>query len=345
MMEISSATREDVNGILDFIRTDWKEDHYFIQDPDFFRYHYEGRGTEFNFILAKDSARKITGILGYMDYSEAVTGGDIFLSLWKVRASPDPTLGLKLLQTLLTKTSPRGVYCTGINKKTIGIYRYLGYHTGVMKRTFLPNPSLTKFDILKCENKNCFLDAKVSLQRPARIKNVDGHEFSFRFIKNKSLAIFPEKSPIFFERRFVNHPRYHYVFWVAEYGSRQLGIVTRELRARGKSSLRIVDMHGDFSLLSALRTDLLCLLEESGYEYVELTFAGLNIETVRQAGFLEASQSLILPAYFEPFEQANVDCFYFSSINKGFHLFLGDGDQDRPNEIVRESKKEHGVAK
>ena len=38
----------------------------------------------------------------------------------------------------------------------------------------------------------------------------------------------------------------------------------------------------------------------------------------------------IIPEYFSPFEQKNVDIYYMSEMDKPI-LFKGDGDMDRPN--------------
>lgn len=38
----------------------------------------------------------------------------------------------------------------------------------------------------------------------------------------------------------------------------------------------------------------------------------------------------IIPTYFEPFVQKNID-IWFQSSEKGLCIFKADGDQDRPN--------------
>ena len=42
---------------------------------------------------------------------------------------------------------------------------------------------------------------------------------------------------------------------------------------------------------------------------------------------------IIIPNYYEPFEQKNIDINFSTNIHEGFRMFKGDGDQDRPNSI------------
>ena len=56
-------------------------------------------------------------------------------------------------------------------------------------------------------------------------------------------------------------------------------------------------------------------------------------QLVKQAGFCEVRYDInIIPDYFNPFEQVNVDIYVDSSNNrKKCFFFKADGDQDRPN--------------
>ena len=50
-------------------------------------------------------------------------------------------------------------------------------------------------------------------------------------------------------------------------------------------------------------------------------------------GFLKRTENdpNIIPNYFEPFEQKNVDIYFVSNVMENLHLYRGDGDQDRPS--------------
>ena len=51
----------------------------------------------------------------------------------------------------------------------------------------------------------------------------------------------------------------------------------------------------------------------------------------QKAGFVEcADDTNIIPNYFNPFEQRNIDLYLVDPIIEGFRAFRGDGDQDRP---------------
>ena len=71
-------------------------------------------------------------------------------------------------------------------------------------------------------------------------------------------------------------------------------------------------------------------------EYLSFYEYGLSDEVLYEAGLRKYSgEELILPCYYEPFEQVNVDIdfHYFNSenVSKALYFFKGDADQDRPN--------------
>ena len=326
---IERAKTHDIPALVEFIRAEWKSDHVFVQSPSFFQYQYEDEFGNLNFFVSRDSNHDLTGILGFMNYGSNPTGGDIFLSLWKVKATGDPTLGLKLLERLKSDLSPRGLYCTGINKNTFGIYKYLGYRTGSLHRYALLNPDIADRKIIQAP-------AAIStrpIKSDCRFRELTNQNEILNLLETTSPGNHPKKSSLFFKKRFLNHPVYSYRFWLLEPQASQLLVVTREISALGRKALRLVDLQGDHSHLPRLAPHLLTLMKNNGYEYTELTFEGLSTSLVEESGFIEAKDETIMPGYFEPFERKNVDIHYFSARSEGFTLFLGDGDQDRPNQI------------
>ena len=263
---IERAKNQDVASLVEFIRTEWKSDHVFVRSPSFFQYQYECENGDLNFFISRDPERNITGILGFMNYGSGPTGGDIFLSLWKVIATGDPTLGLKLLERLKSDLNPRGLYCTGINKKTIGIYKYLGYRTGTMQRYVLLNPANIDPQII--QTPEAIRVQELTVQDPpsalgsGRLTPSENSVCQFseltdptdilNLVAALSQNCHPNKSSRFFSKRFLIHPFYTYRFWKLEQQGSQLFLVTRELRALEKKALRLVDLQGDHSLLPNL---------------------------------------------------------------------------------------------
>ena len=77
------------------------------------------------------------------------------------------------------------------------------------------------------------------------------------------------------------------------------------------------------------------------HEYVDIYEVGIEDEILENSGFLERVEKdvNIIPNYFEPFVQENIEIYYMSNCKDKFRMFKGDGDQDRPS-IVKEKKDE-----
>ena len=58
---------------------------------------------------------------------------------------------------------------------------------------------------------------------------------------------------------------------------------------------------------------------------------GVDSNILQKAGWIKLDETdNIIPNYFSPYEQINVDINYCTS-DENIVLFRGDGDQDRPN--------------
>lgn len=356
---IQRAKASDSQRLRDFISTDWKADHYFVLNPSFFDYHYSalcgdlgGRDLNMYFATAPDGGGEVVGVLGFIPLAfvrgahEETHGleNEIFLSLWKVRPSNDPSLGMRLLQFLMQDYEPVGLYCTGINKKTLGIYKFLRYQTGVMARHILLNPCVSEYQIVRVSDevaRRCHdLQCDVS-QGPSELLQVS----DFGLLRDQLMAtgddgMRPKKSWAYIRWRYLEHPVYDYRIWEVSGLCDRLFVVTRKLTLGTSKAFRIVDFLGNRQLLldfaPSIGDTLRSWLRQGGGEYVELTQAGLSDDLLAKMGFYRVrteDENVVMPAYFEPFAQENVDIFYFSALKERTCLFLGDGDQDRPNEL------------
>ena len=76
------------------------------------------------------------------------------------------------------------------------------------------------------------------------------------------------------------------------------------------------------------------LSETDGAEYIDFYCAGINEEDVYEAGFVEVNEEdgNIIPNYFEPFVQENID-IWVDSREYNSLFTKADADQDRPNII------------
>ena len=72
---------------------------------------------------------------------------------------------------------------------------------------------------------------------------------------------------------------------------------------------------------------------KTAYEFIDFYCYGIAHQYLKKAGFSLLSQEdgNIIPNYFEPFERENVKIRIVVAHWPSFHLYRGDGDQDRPS--------------
>jgi hypothetical protein len=157
-------------------------------------------------------------------------------------------------------------------------------------------------------------------------------------VMRKNPPTLPYKSKSYFVNRYFNHPSYRYeAFAIQAGGGIESVFVFRNVRHDGASALRIIDGFGDYSKTKSLRDAVQQLLAEKKAEYIDLYCKGINADILVSAGFVphSADSKIIIPNFFEPFEQINRNVNYacLNPHGKEFIFFKGDGDQDRPNMV------------
>ena len=102
-----------------------------------------------------------------------------------------------------------------------------------------------------------------------------------------------------------------------------------------------MDFLGDEKEFNELISYLVEKMFQEKHEYIDIYEIGLEDITLENSGFLERFENdvNIIPNYFEPFVQKNIEIYYMSNCKDKFRMFKGDGDQDRPS-IVKEKKDE-----
>ena len=147
------------------------------------------------------------------------------------------------------------------------------------------------------------------------------------------------KSDIYIKNRFFVHPVYKYkVYAIFKKGRLQALCVLRPILHEGVTVLRIVDFIGGNEAFAILSDFILAMLEEYDAEYIDLYSHGVQIDLLKQAGFINRKKvnGLIIPNYFEPFEQKNIDITFAYKTDQTLppvRLFKADGDQDRPKQL------------
>ena len=96
--------------------------------------------------------------------------------------------------------------------------------------------------------------------------------------------------------------------------------------------LKIVDFIGYDEDIIGISIALDKLMKSKNYEYVDFYLYGIKDDIMKQSGMiLREDNTNVIPNYFEPFVQENIDLNFSTNFREGFRIYRGDGDQDRPS--------------
>ena len=324
---IRFATPADVPSIMKFLDVYWRKGHIFARDEKFFRYFFQ-EDDKVNFVISEENGI-INAMEGFVPYGK--TKRDIMLSMWKANHTGDPVLGIKIFDYIRKNADVRIMASPGINTKTIPLYEYFGYPTGKMKHWYRLNGNVEyKIAVIK---DNTVLPVKNLSARFKEFTTMDELTASMDMEKYKASNPKPYKENFYIKHRYFDHPiwKYHCFGLVKDDDTVHTVFFYRVQECNGSQVIRLVDCIGDFNDFAKIGTVLDELLKRHNAEYVDLYEAGLNDELLKQAGLIEVETTEnIIPEYFAPYEQRNIDIYYFTTDDE-IVLFKGDGDQDRPN--------------
>ena len=143
----------------------------------------------------------------------------------------------------------------------------------------------------------------------------------------------PYKSLPYVKKRYYKHPSYRYHIYALENKESivETLLVLRIQECNGSRALWLIDCIGNVNNLKNSTSLFDELMNTFNCEYVDVYEAGINAEIFIEGGWEKVNdEGNIIPDYFAPFEQKNVN-IYFSMSDNTAVLFKGDGDQDRPN--------------
>jgi len=332
MEGIRLANTNDISQIMMFINDHWKENHILARDKAFFTYEHQDIDT-INYVISLED-NKINGILGFIKYSE--NNSDIATVLWKtLKSDARPMLGVELLQFLRRQEGYNMVFSPGINKKTIGIYNYLGIYTNHLNQFLIINDNIQDYQILKLKQKIKLIPNNFILNSNYSLSEINESELTFNFDEHDYFV--PHKDRAYFSKRYFNHPIYKYKVY-AVYKKERLSslLVTREIVAQNSKILRIMDYLGDERDIVYISSHLYQIVLDHDYEYVDFMCFGFSEDTLTRAGFSKIdlrSNELVAPNYFAPFIQENIQINFMADIKsiEKLRICKADGDQDRPS--------------
>ncbi|MFD2670595.1 hypothetical protein [Marinicrinis sediminis] len=348
-MDIRFSRLEERGRLTRFIHEHWKADHPLVLDPALMDWQYrnEQAGHD-HFVVAVQPSGELEGVLGFIPTSQfdpsLTVNPDIWLSIWKVKeGSRSAGLGMQLLSYLMSEVNPRSIAALGISEVARSIYRLMGYTTGKLRHFYMLHPNLRSFQLASGISD----EDRRSMQNESsqeRVQLIRCEESSFLSGVDHGLVAttgaIPHKTRTYFRQRYFRHPSYRYdTYAIVREEAPQGFIVMRTAKHQTSRAIRIVDYIGREEAWIGLGPCLQQLLLDSGAEYVDFYQHGMQEQIIRQAGFQkrDGDRSVIIPNYFEPFSQENVELefAYKQSSDRPYYLFKGDSDQDRPNQIGR----------
>lgn len=339
--EIRLGKKNDIEKIMNFINEHWRKGHILARDRVLFEYEFLD-GDHVNMILAIDrTTNLIEAIFGFLYCSKtSKEKRDVWGSLWKVVDGHNnmPFLGVELNKRLYDFTGYRMHIGSGANPVTTVPLRKRIFKdiTGKMKQYYFLNSHVTEYKIAKIakKKKNQYkprkiLNAIVKLDTISDVKN---------FLNIEELDVYPYKDNWYIEKRYFKHPYYKYLCWgISTKEGNSAILFAREVSANEKKILRIVDYIGNHEAFEETGYFWDCLMFDKEYEYIDFFEYGMKDEILENAGFVlrEENDENVIPNYFEPFVQSNVD-IWFHCKYEGTTFFKADSDQDRPNIAVTE---------
>ncbi len=329
MITIRRAENKDILGIMQFMDEHWKPGNVLAKNRDFFEWQFVDEDKLNMFIGIDDDIGKIYGILGVIVYNNS-PNPDVSGCTWQVIKSNNPMLGPMLLEHMYVQLNVRYSYAAGLTDNAVRLNELAGYvitemdhYYRLAERTEYKIATVKQKVIPSVKNTGYSLELIHSAEEMKRI--IPQGELSKQLLS---------KDYSYIEKRYFNHPIYHYDIWkiVDSNGNSHSVLMTREEVMEEYKMCKIVDHYGRMEDLGEIAAALDVLMKEREYEYVDVYSFGIPVEIYEQGGFVrcDTAGENIIPNYFHPFVRKNISLRLVDSGVKGVRLFRGDGDQDRP---------------
>lgn len=331
-MEIRQVKANEVNLIQDFIENFWKKGHSLVKSRTLLDFQHL-MSNQYSFYVAVENNQiwSLQGFIPTSKYDSSLTENyDVWGAIWKTREdSPDKLIGLSLLKAIELNYGKGSIGAIGISPIAKKIYTLLSWKTGYLRHYFIINEAINDFTIAKFRTKPVFSTHSVSPNWNIKIKyTLVGCEQPAEIYK-------PKKSIEYFINRYEHHPLYKYLFWCF-YENEIIKAIwaIRRITINNRSIYRVVDVLGQIEDFPDMYNPIQDIIQSESVEYLDIMNYGIDHTIFKKIGFTELdleSTDIIIPNYFEPFEQRNIkiEVAYKSDFN--YVCFKGDADQDRPN--------------
>lgn len=340
--DIHFCRKEEIGDLVDFINQYWKRNHIFVRSRELLDWqHFDTVNKRYNFVLARHrESGEIHSVLGFVPTSQfdsSIENVEIWPCIWKSRDDiAVKGLGVSLYYYMKSHLKIETIAILGISEIALSIYKHWNFSTGKIEQYYYPNMQHREV-LAKCMHTAGPVE-KIDDRWGIKELSVDEYQ-ALETSRSIFSGMSRYKSKNYYVNRYYRHPVYQYVFYgIIKDQKIDSLFVARECGYGENKCLRIVDYIGDKESLVPIRYELKELMIRKDYEYIDFMVVGMKPEIMERAGFINRKKNpdTIIPNYFEPFLQENIDLDYaFKSVNPKAEIlfYKADADQDRPNDI------------
>lgn len=347
--DIRFCTGNDINRVAHFLDTHWAKGHVLAHDRTLmdWQHHDKSKGRHSFVIADRPDSTELDAILGFITTrqydADLESQNTVWLTTWMV----NPTikaggLGMRIARFLQQHEPHALIGTVGNNQAVAPVYKALGYTIGELDRYVVINPTKKSFTLLSGVEKP--LPPETTPATVTVLTSTDLARPAIQHLIEKTAA--PHKSATYLKNRYLNHPRYQYsLLGIYKPSAPDAPIaiaVTRECTAAPGSSpaiaLRIVDWFGEDDAIPATGSAISTYIQNINAEYADFYVHGIHADAFAQGPWCPVNPdgTLIVPNYFEPFEQSNPRIRFAvraqGELPTPTRLFKADADQDRPNQ-------------
>lgn len=330
--------REDLPRLLTFIDTYWKKNHILVRSKEILDFQYYNKEEDkYDFVLAENTQTgELDGIRGWIrvaQFDPALAPYDeVWSAVSKVRTDVENN-EIKVLGSYLWRylEKHKGFGTVGISRFSFAMHTAIRHVTCSLGQYYILNQETHDFKIAVVPS---------NYQNPTCLEDPDWHLCEIEDISAVPDGAVPAyyrpfKSKTYLVNRFVLHPVYKYHFYgIYERNELKAILVGKFVEVNGSKILRIVDVLGSLEEVGCLYNDFQEVMIKNGCEYLDFLCFGIDDGVFQRMGFSKLdpeSEEIIIPNYFEPFEQCNIIINGAYKPEEHYCMFKADADQDRPS--------------
>ena len=341
LYEFKMVPSSEKNKLIKFIDEHWKKGHAIVKSDALLKFqHYDATKKQYNFIVAENmETREYDALVGFIPVAQYDTSllehGNYWGAIWKCREdvqnSEINNAAFYIWKCLFKLPYFQSYAAIGISEIARQIYIASRMNLGHLSQYYILNDKIDDYKIA----------GNVSFNHLAPPSQPTTSQYEVKWITLDEIppyiqpAYKPTKSIAYFKQRYGNHPIYQYKYLGIYNKDRFVAILAcRIVEANQSKCIRVMDVLG--KLEGNIYQPLKEILYNAQAEYIDIMNYGIDKNIFIQMGFseLDVNGALIIPNYFEPFEQRNVRInLAYKAQFDGFVAFKGDSDQDRPNII------------